>query len=116
LGVVSSYCIHKENIMAGRLYSVRPEGDREPIEFTHYQEWHEPDKVEELERVIGAWEKSLDVSLLSITDGFDNLAQMVHSVGWDNTINLVVFALLCEGFDVYVGSDFIEIYNRTDWE
>ncbi|MFA6120879.1 MAG: hypothetical protein WCT35_09425 [Sideroxydans sp.] len=101
--------------MAGRLYSIRPDGDREPIEYTHYQEWHEPNKVDELERVLASWEKNLGVNL-SISEGFDSLEQMVHSVGWDNTINLVVYAILCAGFDVYVGSDFIEIYNRTDWE
>lgn len=101
--------------MAGRLYSVRPEGDCEPIEFTHYPEWHSPNKAAELESVLAVWEKTLGVAL-SISEGFDSLEQMVHSVGWDNTINLVVYAILCEGFDVYVGSDFIEIYDRTDWE
>ncbi len=121
--------------MAGRLHSIQP-SDREPVNYTHFSEWFASDladdaseeeklkafddsfvssKVTELESVLASWAQTVGVPLLDM-DGFDNLDHMVRTVGWDNTINLVVYAILCAGFDVYVGSDFIEIYNRTDWE
>lgn len=121
--------------MAGRIYDVQP-SDREPVNYTHFSEWFASDlaedaseaeklkafddsflssKVTELESVLASWEQTVGVPLLNL-EGVNNLEQMARTVGWDNTINLVIYAVLCAGFDVYVGSDFIEIYDRTEWE
>ncbi len=72
----------------GRLYAVRPD-DLEPVEFTHFDCWEDDTTMEE---ILESWE-----ALLGITLPKDS---------WDSAI----MQLLRQGYDVYEGDEFIEIF------
>lgn len=72
----------------GRLYTIRPD-DLEPVEYTHFDCWEDDDTME---NIIHSWEASLGITL------------PVDS--WDSAI----MQLLRNGYDVYDGDDFIEIF------
>jgi hypothetical protein len=73
----------------GMLYTIRPD-DLEPVEFTHFDCWEDNTTMEE---IIQSWEASLGINL------------PVDS--WDN----VIMQLLRQGYDVYEGDEFIEIFE-----
>jgi hypothetical protein len=73
----------------GMLYTIRPD-DLEPVEFTHFDCWEDDTTMEE---IIQSWEASLGINL------------PVDS--WDN----VIMQLLRQGYDVYEGDEFIEIFE-----
>lgn len=73
----------------GTLYTIQPE-DREPIEFTHFDCWDDEMTWGEIAR---AWGATLGITLPE--DNQDS----------------IILELIRRGFDVYEGSDFIEIYQ-----
>lgn len=93
------------------LYDTQPE-DLEPIEFTHYDCWDEAMEennwtlFELYMDIIRSWEKSLGVTLIFE----DEEPQLYGDSIWD----LVVFRVLQGGYDVYVGTAFIEIYASSE--
>lgn len=70
----------------------RPE-DIEPVEFTHFDCWDDDTTMEE---IIHSWEASLGITL------------PVDS--WDS----VIMSLLRNGYDVYEGDEFIEIFETEE--
>lgn len=89
------------------------ESDREPVDFTHFDQWEAPESIDSLERVLSSWENSLGCELVSL-DGFGSFECMVSAVGFDNTFSLILFNILNEGYDVYSGDNFIEIYSNEE--
>jgi hypothetical protein len=73
----------------GRLYTVEPD-DLEPIEYTHFDCWEDGDTWFDISR---AWEKSLGIALSN------------------ESIDSTIMDLLRNGYDVYEGDEFIEIYE-----
>jgi hypothetical protein len=73
----------------GMLYTIQPD-DLEPIEYTHFDCWNDGDTWYDIVRI---WEKNLGIGLSK------------ESI--DNTI----MDLLQQGYDVYNGDEFIEIYE-----
>ena len=73
-------------------YTIEP-ADREPIEFTYFDEWEDTTTWEE---IIKAWEKNLGIELM---EG--------NRFNWDE----VVMKLLRNGFDVYESDTRVEIYE-----
>ena len=73
----------------GMLYTIQPD-DLEPVEYTHYDCWDDDTKWYDIAR---AWESTLGIGLAK------------HSI--DSTI----MSLLQQGYDVYNGDEFIEIYK-----
>ena len=69
--------------------------DIEPVEFTHFDCWDDDTTMEE---IIHSWEASLGITL------------PVDS--WDS----VIMALLRNGYSVYEGDEFIEIYELEENE
>ena len=65
--------------------------DIEPVEFTHFDCWDDDTTMEE---IIHSWEASLGITL------------PVDS--WDS----VIVQLLRNGYSVYEGDEFIEIYDE----
>jgi hypothetical protein len=92
------------------LYATQP--DLEPIEYTHFDCWDEVMEennwthFELYMDIIRSWEKSLGVTLIFE----DEEPQLYGDSIWD----LVVFRVLQGGYDVYVGTAFIEIYVMAD--
>lgn len=68
------------------------------------------DKAAKLEQIAKSWEITVGRALLNL-ELFGDLEQFIMSVGWDNTLNLLVYGVLEAGYDVYVGETFIEIYS-----
>jgi hypothetical protein len=73
----------------GMLYTIRPD-DLEPIDYTHFDCWEDGDTWYDIVR---AWEKNLGIGLSK------------ESI--DNT----VMSLLQQGYDVYNGDEFVEIFE-----
>jgi hypothetical protein len=93
-----------------QLFEIQPEEN--PIEWTHFNCWFEEDekrtKKELFSRafqIIDTWAVNLSITLtapnfkcVDLYDGFD----------------LVIMQILEYGYDVYKGSDFIEIYAKDN--
>ena len=77
------------------LYTIQPE-DREPIEFTHFACW---DKGTTWSDIVRAWNVTFGNSLFEI----------------DNS-DVTIMQLLRQGYDVYEGDEFIEIYASEEIE
>jgi hypothetical protein len=73
-------------------YTIEP-ADREPIEFTYFDEWEDTTTWEE---ILEAWEKTLGIKLLTRDD-----------VSFEE----VIVTLLRNGFDVYESDTRVEIYE-----
>ena len=73
----------------GILYDIQP--DYEPIEFTHYDCWDESTTWADIAR---AWGATLGISLPA-----------------EDAPDLIILELLRNGFDVYEGDEFIEVYH-----
>lgn len=73
----------------GRLYTIQPD-DLEPIEFTHFDCWEDGDTWYDIVR---EWEKNLGVGLSK------------------DSMDATIMDLLRNGYDVYQGDEFIEIYE-----
>jgi len=73
----------------GMLYSIQPD-DLEPIEYTHYDCWENDTTWFDIVR---AWEKTLGVGLPK------------------ESTEATIISLLSNGYDVYCGDEFIEIYE-----
>ncbi len=69
-------------------YETEPD-DLEPVEFTHFDCWEDDTTMED---IIHAWEASLGITL------------PVDS--WDS----VIVQLLRQGYDVYEGDNYINVY------
>ena len=94
------------------LYDIQP--DIEPIEWTHFDSWFddEESKNEEIYtdeefftravEIIDTWAVNLSISI--------KVPNFNH-VNLDDGFDLVIMQLLEHGFNVYKGSDFIEIYK-----
>lgn len=76
----------------GTLYTIQPD-DLEPIEFTHFDCWSDNETWQDIVR---SWESNLGISLA------------------DDSIDATIMDLLRNGFDVYEGDEFIEIYYLQD--
>jgi len=74
----------------GTLYTIQPE-DREPVEFTHFDCW---DDTETWASIARSWGATLGTTLPE-----------------EDEPDLIILDLLRKGFDVFEGSDFIEIYE-----
>lgn len=74
------------------LYDIQP--DREPLEFTHYDCW---DDTTTWAGIARAWGATLGITLPEEEDP-----------------DLIILQLLRKGFDVFEGSDFIEIYEGEE--
>lgn len=72
----------------GILFTEQPEG-LEPIEFTHFDCWGTGETWQDIVR---SWESNLGISLS------------------DDSIDATIMDLLRNGYDVYEGDEFIEIY------
>lgn len=72
----------------GRLYTIQPD-DLDPIEFTHFDCWEDGDTWYDIVR---EWEKNLGVGLSK------------------DSMDATIMDLLRNGYDVYQGDEFIEIY------
>lgn len=72
----------------GMLYTIQPD-DLEPIEFTHFDSWGTNETWYDIVR---SWESNLGISLS------------------DDSIDATIMDLLRNGFDVYEGDEFIEVY------
>lgn len=75
-----------------KLYDTQP--DREPIEFTHFDCWDSSTTWAEISR---AWSATLGTTLPETDDP-----------------DLIILDLLRKGYDVFEGSDFIEIYEEAE--
>lgn len=73
----------------GMLYTIQPD-DLEPIEYTHFDCWEDGDTWFDISR---AWEKNLGIALSN------------------ESIDSTIMDLLRNGYDVYQGDEFIEIYE-----
>lgn len=73
-------------------YTIEP-ADREPIEFTYFDEWEDTTTWGE---ILEAWEKTLGIKLLTHDE-----------VSFDE----VIVTLLRNGFDVYESDTRVEIYE-----
>ena len=89
------------------LYDIQP--DIEPIEWTHFDCWFEEDETHTDKEcftraieIIDTWVVNLSISI--------NVPNFNH-VDLDDGFDLVIMQLLEHGFNVYKGSDFIEIYE-----
>ena len=74
------------------LYDIQP--DREPVEFTHFDCW---DNTTTWAGIARAWSASLGITLPE-----------------EDEPDLIILELLRNGFDVFEGSDFIEIYEGEE--
>ena len=74
------------------LYETQP--DREPVEFTHLDCWEEGTTWAEIAR---AWGSTLGITLPE-----------------EEEPDLIILELLRNGFDVFEGSDFIEVYEGEE--
>ena len=75
------------------LYTIQPE-NREPIEFTHFDCWEDGETWADIAR---AWNVTFGNSLFEI----------------DNS-DVTIMQLLRQGYDVYEGDEFIEIYASEE--
>lgn len=66
--------------------------DIEPVEFTHFDCWDDDTTMEE---IVASWSKNLGIELP--TDSWDS----------------VIMTLLRNGYSVYEGDEFIEIYEEV---
>jgi hypothetical protein len=73
----------------GMLYTIQPD-DLEPVEYTHYDCWDDDTIWFDIVR---AWEKNLGIGLSK------------------ESIDSTIMDLLQQGYDVYNGDEFIEIYK-----
>jgi len=73
----------------GMLYTIQPD-DLEPIEYTHYDCWENNTTWYDIVR---EWEKTLGVGLSK------------------ESTAATMMSLLSNGYDVYCGDEFIEIYE-----
>ena len=76
-------------------YTIEP-ADREPIEFTYFDEWEDTTTWGE---ILLAWEKTLGIKLLTHDE-----------VSFDE----VIVTLLRNGFDVYESDTRVEIYESEE--
>jgi len=90
------------------LYEIQPD-NLEPIEWTHFDTWFDDDKTHTDEefftlayQIIDTWAINLDISF--------NIPNFNH-VDLDDGFDLVIMQVLESGYNVYKGSDFIEIYR-----
>lgn len=103
------------------------QGDSEPIDYTHFDQWitdpTDPDAdiyavAKEAQRIIATWEATLECSL----DGFvgdsfgGSYEQAMLSLGFDLFMDLILMNVLRAGYDVYCGSEFVEIYKGENHE
>jgi hypothetical protein len=92
------------------LYDIQP--DNEPIEWTHFDSWFDDKEDEEIYtdkelftraiEIIDTWAVNLSITI--------NVPNFNH-VDLEDGFDLVIMQLLEHGFNVYKGSDFIEIYE-----
>ncbi len=111
---------------------IQPE-NIEPIEMSHFDMWFptddgEPDidayfnaeiedAAEHMSGILEAWDKSLGTTLTSIGgDLYNDIEDLVHSIGLSMMWDLVVAQLLSYGYDVYQSDDFIEVYSLQPGE
>jgi hypothetical protein len=99
-----------------QLFNIQPD-DLEPIEFTHFDSWFD-DENEEKEnafnlnlcanRILDSWEQALDIKFAR--DGMDfNCWAAVQDLFSD-----IVDQIVLNGYSVYQGDEFIEIYSKAD--
>jgi hypothetical protein len=93
--------------MMAILYDIQP--DIEPIEWTHFDSWFDDEETHTDKEfftraieIIDTWAVNLSITI--------NVPNFNH-VDLDDGFDLVIMQLLEHGFDVYKGSDFIEIYK-----
>ena len=105
------------------LYEIQP--DREPLEFTHFDCWFSDDDTDEengegldlfheasdkdlarvMDRILTSWEKSL---------GLELPRPNVTAVGVDYALDIVLMTIMEHGYNIFKGSDFIEIYKGEE--
>ena len=93
----------------GMLYTIQPE--KEPFEFTHFDTWefNQKQSIEEIMEcqarefieVITDWEESLGICFNK---------PFIRQLGIENAFDLIIMQILEDDYDVFKGSDFIEIY------
>ena len=94
------------------LYEIQPD-DLEPIDFTHFDCWFEDEDEDDEEHTD---EEFFNLALQIIDTWAVNLSIHINppdfaKVGFDDGFDLVIMQILEHGYDVYKGSDFIEIYK-----
>jgi hypothetical protein len=76
-----------------------------PIEYTHLDQWTDIDRDDSgANIIIDAWEESLNIKL--------NRPNFAINGVWDG-LEMVCREIITHGYSVYMGSDFIEIYNPS---
>lgn len=100
----------------GRILTVQPDSN-EPVDFTHFDEWikpGEPFNFSEMQSVLDSWSASLKIDFSDLLEMHESWQSFVNSVGWDNAWHIILYRVVSHGYDVYEGSDFIEIYVNAD--
>jgi len=99
-----------------QLLNIQPD-DLEPIEFTHFDSWFEDEDEEEenafklnlcANQILDNWEQTLGLKFAR--DGMDfNCWEAVQDLFSD-----IVDQIVLNGYNVYQGDEFIEIYSKAD--
>jgi hypothetical protein len=95
----------------GRLHAIQPD-DNEPLDFTHFDTYESEygdtqGYNREAATVLDHWQKNLGVSFpLQYWGTTEQAVTVLGEAVWD----VAIVALLEAGFDVFRGTDFIEIY------
>ena len=106
-----------------QLFETQPE-DNEPLEFTHFDCWFwgdndsdgelhpnfdDDEKVAEMrDEVIKHWDKSLNLRIYDYLRSICEPTTLADEYYWD----AVIMYLLRQGYDVFEGETFIEIYKE----
>ena len=88
--------------------------NKEPIEYTHFNEWFTDNEYnnapcifklfeQKANEIVINWEKSLNIKLPHPN---------FEKEGIEGGFELIVNSLDNQGFDIYNGDEFIEIYKR----
>jgi len=108
----------REVFNMAQLLNIQPD-DLEPIEFTHFDSWFEDEDEEEEEenasklnlcanQILNNWEQTLGLKFAR--DGMDfNCWEAVQDLFSD-----IVDQIVLNGYSVYQGDEFIEIYSKAD--
>lgn len=100
------------------LYETQP--DIEPIEYTHFDCWFSDgsdDYEEGLDLFHNATDKQLARAMEDILTGWEKSLGLelprpnISAVGTDYALDIVLMTIMEHGYNVFKGSDFIEIYQ-----
>lgn len=98
----------------GILFEIQPD-DLEPVEYTHFDMWFgdddldaydnasNEDKLVVLRDILATWSETLDITFI-----------VDETLPIDTIIESVILQILREGYGVFEGTSFIEIFARQE--